>query len=237
MLARFCLVVVVAAAVAYVLLARRQGAGTRASQDVARGQQPDPGKQCAISEPLFASIDTVDALSWASYRIVVGTIVERLPSAYGTMMLSDQLPNPPIYTDYVVRVEQTFRGRPIGTIRLRRAGGTLDGCADDEEGLPIVVGNRVLLFLNFPVGNSDVPPYETVGEPQGLAQVDAAGAKVYEGRWSLRSRDGSWRRSAARRRRGRSPASSRSCQRVTRRLVPTRRSALRWPHRRLNSAP
>ena len=137
--------------------------------------QPSPG---ASSRPLdcdmtisasYAQLDNVATLAWVSHQVVTGMVVEELPPVW---VYPDPQRRPQwrkIYTDYVVRVDQRLRGLPEATVRVRRMGGMIDGCTQQNPDEPtLAVGDRRLLFLHeFTVPNAPTPAYSAIGGPQG----------------------------------------------------------------------
>jgi hypothetical protein len=125
----------------------------------------------------YVRLDSVATLSWVSHQVVAGTIVEEFPPIW---VYPDPQRRPhgrKVYTDYLVRVEQRLRGLPEPTVRVRRLGGTLDGCTQQNpDEPPLVVGERRLLFLHeFTVPNSSVSAYSAIGGPQGHWGLNADG--------------------------------------------------------------
>ncbi|MDI3342065.1 MAG: hypothetical protein QJR03_16205 [Sphaerobacter sp.] len=117
-------------------------------------------------------IATIAELAWRSHQIVVGTVVERLPPVWGDVLNPEQSNYRPIYTDYVVQVEQRLRGKPGASVRVRQLGGTIDGCTQKNGNeVPMTVGDRVLLFLTAPVPDADAPTYFITGVEQGFWSV------------------------------------------------------------------
>lgn len=117
----------------------------------------------------YMLIDDPAALAWVSHQVITGTVVEQLPPVW---VYPDPQGAPgwrKIYTDYVVRIDQRLRGIPSGTVRVRRAGGTLDGCTQQNPSEPaLAVGDRRLLFLHeFSVPNAPAGAYGVIGGPQG----------------------------------------------------------------------
>lgn len=82
----------------------------------------------------------------------------------------------PIYTDYVVQVQQRFRGQPEQTVVVRRLGGTIANCTLTNASEPeMAVGQRVLLFLAAPVGDGAGRSFQVLGGYQGQWAVGADG--------------------------------------------------------------
>lgn len=124
--------------------------------------------QCSFISPLTAEIPTVADLVWESHRIVVGTISERFPAAIDTRQ-----PQQALYTDFAVKVEKSFRGEPIKLVHLRQAGRSVPGgCVDRQNQPDLRVGDRLLLFLDQPIGNVATPTYQVTGWMQGYWRLD-----------------------------------------------------------------
>lgn len=88
-------------------------------------------------------------LTWLSHQVVVGTVVARHPSVWGS-----QAPNPAeplrhlVFTYSTVRVDQQLRGLPADTVMVRQLGGTIGECTQTVDNEPALqVGQRMLLFL------------------------------------------------------------------------------------------
>ena len=95
--------------------------------------------------------DTIEGLAWASHQVVVGTVVEELPSQFAGWINPEIDPRARhVVTDYVIEVESRLRGHSVDPLRVRRAGGMVGDCTVVEaEGFDsgFAVGDRVLLFL------------------------------------------------------------------------------------------
>ena len=114
-------------------------------------------------------IGTIRELAWASHQIVVGTVVEILPPVWGDVLNPGYSNYRPIYTDYVVQVEQRLRGKPMERVRVRQLGGTIDGCTQDNvDSVPMEVGDRALLFLTGQLSDAEEPTYFLTGVRQGF---------------------------------------------------------------------
>jgi len=125
----------------------------------------------------FVRLDSVATLAWVSHHVVVGTVVKELPSVW---IYPDPQRRPnwrQIYTDYLVRVDQRLRGLPEATILVRRLGGKLDGCTQQNpDEPPLAVGDQHLLFLHeFSLSNAPTPAYSAIGGPQGYWDLNADG--------------------------------------------------------------
>ena len=125
----------------------------------------------------FVRFDSVATLAWVSHHVVVGTITEELPPVWVYPDPQRQPHSRTIYTDYLVRVDQRLRGLPEATVRVRRLGGKLDGCTQqnlDEQ--PLTVGDRLLFFLHeFTIPSAPPPTYSATGGPQGYWRLNADG--------------------------------------------------------------
>src|SRR5690606_10900263 len=105
---------------------------------------------------------SLEMLPWVSHQIVTGTVVEQsepywdAPTMTGPDVETEVGGSlRTIATDYTIRVDQRLRGEDIATVTVARAGGTIDDCSmayADE--VPFQVGERVLLFLAEPLGDS-----------------------------------------------------------------------------------
>lgn len=163
-----------------------------------RGQQPGgatptaaPGAECdgtIYARPI--GLDGIEKLAWASQQVVVGTVIQQLPAVW-------EYPSSPqadpttrrIVSEYVVQVEQRFRGLPGDTIRVRRPGGTLDGCTQTNDLEPaLAVGQRLILFLSFSRQTATVLSYNVTGAFQGTWNVKADGTVALDPRLDRLSR-------------------------------------------------
>ena len=65
---------------------------------------------------------------------------------------------------------EPFAARPIETVRVRQAGGTIGDCTQSDSGQePLIAGQRVLLFLTQDTQNPSLPlGYWVTGAIQGL---------------------------------------------------------------------
>lgn len=105
---------------------------------------------------LAVAISDMRELTWASSEIVHGTVAEKLPSErfpavdgpLGTMTPQNYY-DLQIYTDYVIDVDQVFRGAPTKTVTLREQGGQVDGVVLDATAQypELHVGDDLVLFL------------------------------------------------------------------------------------------
>jgi hypothetical protein len=123
---------------------------------------------CEIVVGTIAGIPNIDDLTWASNAIVVGTVAKRLPTTP-----NPDATNSPMFTDYVVDVQNVYRGAKVDSIRIRRSGGNIPGgCSQPESGPTIQVGDRFLLFLIDPQTGTDAPTYFVTGEGQGYFRLN-----------------------------------------------------------------
>ena len=88
---------------------------------------------------------------------------------------------PLIATDYVVQVEQRYRGVPGGTVVIRRMGGAIDGCAQSFDEPRLAVGDRAMFFLREKATTWQGTPlagpvYEMLGGGQGRWNVNPDGS-------------------------------------------------------------
>lgn len=124
---------------------------------------------------LLAGIESMEIMTWMAHQVVVGTIVEQLPPAFGDPLNPEFEPSLPIYTDYLFKVERRFRGHPVDTLRIRQSGGAIGDCVQTVEPLaPLAVGQRIVLFLTEERPSSVLPPaYYITGGPQGWFEIEA----------------------------------------------------------------
>jgi TolB protein len=116
--------------------------------------------ECSFSvDALLVQIDSMEALAWMSHVVAVGTVVEELPPAFGTLLNPGFESIPPIHTDYIVDIERQFRGQPLSSVRVRTNGGTIGACTQtyDPE-LSLATGQRLLLFTFGPSQDDVLPP-------------------------------------------------------------------------------
>lgn len=127
------------------------------------------GSIADLAEPI-----PMDALAWDSHAIVVGTIAEVFPAAFGDPLNPDVDRMPTIYSDFLLDVELQFRGQPVdGAVRLRLPGGAIGDCLQSHEpGLELAIGDRLLLFL-YPAYPDDTLPDAFAPTIQGVWIVAA----------------------------------------------------------------
>lgn len=143
-----------------------------------------PARACSsTSSALLVSEDSLDELAWASGQIIIGRLVEKLPSAWGEQLNPDVDDCLPICTDLIVEVEQAIRVEPADQVRVRLPGGTIGPYTQTVEPRPdLGPGDRALLFLQAPRGSDLLPPASTiVGSIQGVWRI-SAGDTVETGR-------------------------------------------------------
>lgn len=94
-------------------------------------------------------------LTWTSSLIVHGTVSEKLPAArfpavdgpLGTMTPQNYY-DTQIYTDYVIDVDQVYRGSDVDQTTLRELGGRVDDVELDAPQFPeLHPGDELVLFL------------------------------------------------------------------------------------------
>lgn len=116
-------------------------------------------------------------LTWASTLIVHGTVARKLPpqrfpavdGPLGTMTSQDYY-DLQIYTDYVIEVDQVFRGAAVDRVTLRESGGRvgdaeLDASANSPD---LHVGDDLVLYLtpDYPERPGDA--FWPTGSYQGI---------------------------------------------------------------------
>jgi hypothetical protein len=105
------------------------------------------------------AVESLEGLTWMSRLVVVGTVVEELGSAFGGPGHRDMDGARSIYTDYVLEIEQQFRGAPLERVQLRVSGGTIGDCVQTvDPTVTLTQGMRVLLFLLEEHVEGDLPP-------------------------------------------------------------------------------
>jgi hypothetical protein len=118
-------------------------------------------------------------LTWASNWIVRGRVVKVLPSqrfSAETGPLGTQTPqqvlDARIYTDYIVAVDEVFRGTPRDTIVVRQSGGTIGSITvESPEDPELRVGDEWIFFLVPPDWDQPGDPLWTTGVGQGYWKV------------------------------------------------------------------
>lgn len=144
---------------------------------------PPPVECSFFVSAAIAMYDSVEQLAWLSHEIVVGTVVEEFPPAWDDPPDVEFSPAPIIYTDYLVQVDQRFRGGAGETLRVRQPGGQIGSCMQSyEPQVPLTVGEQAVLFL-IPQEHhgADAPEaYVVFGGPQGYWPIDAAGTITTE---------------------------------------------------------
>lgn len=126
----------------------------------------------------------LSALTWASNWIVRGRVVKVLPSQrFPAEMgpLGSQTPQEVldawIYTDYVIAVDEVYRGTPRDTIVVRQSGGTIGSITvESPEDPELRVGDEWVFFLKPPTWNQPGDPLWTTGVGQGYWK--AAGDQI-----------------------------------------------------------
>jgi len=128
---------------------------TAAASPAVAEPTPTPSLMSSVSGLEVARRDMRE-LTWTSSLIVHGTVAEKLPAArfpavdgpLGTMTPQNYY-DLQIYTDYVIDVDQVFRGADVDQMTLRQMGGRvgdveLDASANFPELHP---GDDLVLFL------------------------------------------------------------------------------------------
>ncbi len=138
----------------------------------------------------------LDALTWASNWIVRGRVVEvlppqRFPAEMGP--LGSQTPREVldawIYTDYVIAVDDVYRGAPRDTIVVRQSGGTIGSITvESPEDAELRVGDEWIFFLVPPDWDQPGDALWTTGVGQGYWKVAGDQAIPYSKRFPTLSR-------------------------------------------------
>jgi hypothetical protein len=128
-------------------------------------------------------------LAWVSSLIVHGTIAEKLPSQrfpavdgpLGTMTPQDYY-DLNIYTDYVIAVDQVFRGNPTDRVTLRQAGGRVGDTELVAENSPeLHPGDDLVLFLTPDYPDRPGDAFWPTGAEQGIWLPNGAEYGPYHG--------------------------------------------------------
>lgn len=114
-----------------------------------------PDDDLAISVFMtFADFGDVAHLSWSSTAIVRGTVIEELVPQHVIFDDPNRDPQIPIsdpseiYTEYVVRIDDIYRGMVADTLKIRRQGGTIDNVTViNESEAELRVGLEAVFFL------------------------------------------------------------------------------------------
>jgi Tol biopolymer transport system component len=105
------------------------------------------------------AVESAEGLTWMSRLVVAGTVVEELGAAFGGPGHRDMDGARSIYTDYVLQVEEQYRGEPVEQVRLRVSGGTIGDCVQTvDPTVTLAQGMRVLLFLFEEHVDGDLAP-------------------------------------------------------------------------------
>ncbi len=149
---------------------------------------PTPAASPAVAEstpaPVFGAMVVGDPVAipdmrdlvWVSSLIVHGTIAEKLPSQrfpavdgpLGTMT-PQNVYDLNIYTDYVIDVDQVFRGNPTDRVTLRQSGGRVGDTELVSANAPeLHPGDDLVLFLipDYPERPGDA--FWPTGAEQGI---------------------------------------------------------------------
>ncbi|HVX29485.1 MAG TPA: hypothetical protein VHA53_03315, partial [Nitrolancea sp.] len=162
---------------------------------------PTPAATPAVAEPTPTAsmmvgvtgdpvgIPDMRDLVWVSTLIVHGTIAEKLPSQrfpavdgpLGTMTPQNYY-DTHIYTDYVIAVDQVFRGNPTDRVTLRQVGGRVGDAelvsTNDPELHP---GDDLVLFLTPDYPDSPGDAFWPAGDFQGIWLPDGDEYAPYHG--------------------------------------------------------
>ncbi|HEX7101399.1 MAG TPA: hypothetical protein VF201_02030 [Nitrolancea sp.] len=127
-----------------------------------------------IGDPV--AIPNMRDLVWASTLIVHGTITEKLPSQrfpavdgpLGTMTPQNYY-DMHIYTDYVIAVDQVFRGNPTDRVTLRQVGGRVGDTELVSANSPeLHPGDDLVLFLTPDYPDRPGDAFWPTGAEQGI---------------------------------------------------------------------
>ncbi len=118
-------------------------------------------------------------LAWYSHQIIVGTVVEQLPSAPAEDVPGVDPIIQPVVTDYRIQVDARIRGLPVNTLRVRQIGGTFEDCTvTNKAGELFAEGDKVLLFLSTPEPGAADATYYPTGDDSGIWHFDDTGTVV-----------------------------------------------------------
>lgn len=112
----------------------------------------------------------VSELALRAKAVVVGTVVDKLPS----QKFVDSHGDPIIYIEWVVEVQRRVKGEVADQVTVRTLGGRIgrtEMVAEDEPALQ--VGERVLLFLR----QDQYGAIRVLGGPLGKYRVEPEGGK------------------------------------------------------------
>lgn len=118
-------------------------------------------------------------LAWYSHQIIVGTVVEQLPSTPAEDVPGVDPIMQPVVTDYRIQVDARIRDLPANTLRVRQIGGTFEDCTvTNQAGKVFTEGDQVLLFLSTPEPGAADPTYYPTGDDSGIWHFDDTGTVV-----------------------------------------------------------
>lgn len=132
----------------------------------------DPVNCNMITYGTLPAINSVGDLAWMSHQVVTGVVTEERDPFLGEALNPEYSPVRPIYTDYTFEITDRIRGKAIERLRIRQAGGTIGDCTQEVDPLAdLNEGDRLLLFLNYPVSDAEEPTFFITGGLQGYWQV------------------------------------------------------------------
>lgn len=159
------------------------GAACGSSQHRPEGQvdatsTPEP-RQVRVSAGASLAFGDLRALTWASNWIVRGRVVEVQPSQRFSAEMGPLGAQTPqefldawIYTDYVVAVEQVFRGTPQEKVVVRQKGGTIGSVTVESPEYPeLRIGDEWIFFLIPPSWDQPGDALWATGVTQGYWRV------------------------------------------------------------------
>lgn len=139
------------------------------SDGVAPENTAEPSSCSVGASASTISVSSPEILAWIADQVVIGTVVEQLPSEFGRE-LYPQGPSA-IHTDYGFQVEARIRGEDHDVIYVRQPGGTVDECVVAyEDGPMLKVRDQLLLFL-YDDMDAQQPTYGILGDGQGYWEI------------------------------------------------------------------
>ncbi|CAN5699014.1 hypothetical protein BH24CHL1_BH24CHL1_09110 [soil metagenome] len=119
------------------------------------------------------SVSSPEILAWIADQVVIGTIIEQLPSEFGRE-LYPQGPRA-IHTDFAFEVKVRVRGESHDIIYIRQPGGAIGDCVvAHEDTLVFKIGDQLLLFL-YDDKDDRRPTYGVLGGGQGYWEIQSDG--------------------------------------------------------------